>query len=620
MPNPILQAGGEINMIRLKSVIFLTFSGILAAQTKLPWQTDWVEFGKALNPVVMSVPIPVNSSDIKDVPAGAFASKEVEWEGVLFDGFISGGIPFFYLDMPPQQMKMDNGVMVPLDTVLAVPRTLPGNWSNSLFGQKIRFRGTTSSTTIASLARTSSGQLFYSVILVNVDVVVATAPTANLTLTSQSKSAGNNGTLPLTAPAGGSVQVTFDGSTSVAGSGTISAYEWRNNGTLIGSTAQFTAALSAASNDITLKVTNSTGLTATASAKVTITVAAPTVTLSAVDPVVNGASFGKNLGWGGWLTIRGTNLARTTRIWAGTDFVNGKLPEAIDGVSVKINGKAAYIYFVSPGQLNILAPDDVAVGATTLEVTAPDGKATTTVIMQMLAPAFFAFDPQGRSYPAAVFADGAYAGPPGLFGSAAVVKAPLPNDPVLLFGNGFGGTTPARPTSDLVLTPAPLTGASSLKLTVGGSQARVDFAGLVSSGLQQFNIVVPQVAPGEQPVVGELNGAKSQDGLFLCVGGAQGQLGVNASSLTFSGAASSSPAPQSIEVTAIGGPIGFVDRASTAAGGEWLSVEPWGQTPQSIRVTVKPTGLAAGTYNGTVTISSCAAAAPQPVTVRLTVQ
>jgi hypothetical protein len=157
-------------------------------------------------------------------------------------------------------------------------------------------------------------------------------------------------------------------------------------------------------------------------------------------------------------------------------------------------------------------------------------------------------------------------------------------------------------------------------MTVGGSPARVDFAGLVSSGLQQFNIVVPQVAPGEQPLVGELNGAKSQDNLFLCVGGPQSQLAVNVSTLTFSGAASSTPAPQSIEVTSVGGAIGFVARATTVTGGDWLSVEPWGLTPQAIRVTVRPTGLAAGTYTGTVTISSCASAQPQPVTVRLTVQ
>lgn len=605
----------------LRNVTLLTLSSVLAAQTTAPWQTDWAEFGKALNPLVANFSIPVTPADSKEIPAGSFANKQVEWEGTLV-GFIvtSSGVPIFYIDMPVIQMNMANNVKVPLDTVWAVPRAFPGPWTNEMFGKKIRFKGQTYSDIIGTLERENSGKLYYSASLFNVEPVTAVAPTANLTLTSQGKSAGNNGTLPLTAPAGGTVQVTFDGSTSVAGTGTISAYEWRNNGAVIGSTAQFSAALSAANNDITLKVTNSTGLTATATAKVTISVAAPTVTLSAVDPVVNGASFGKTLGWGGWLTIRGTNLARTTRTWTGTDFVNGKLPEAIDGVSVKINGKPAYIYFVSPGQLNILAPDDVATGNVALEVTSPEGKATITVNMQALAPAFFAFDPQGRIYPAAVFADGVYAGPPGLFGSAAAVRAPLPNDPVLLFGNGFGKTNPARPTSDVVLSPAPLEGAGALKLTVGGASARVDYAGLISSGLQQFNIVVPQVAPGEQPVAGELNGARSQENLFVCVGGPQAQLGVSVSSLNFSGAANSTPAPQSVEVTAIGGPIGFIARASTATGGDWLAVEAWGLTPQAIRVTVKPAGLAAGTYNGTVTISSCASAQPQPVTVRLTVQ
>ncbi len=608
-------------MIWTKSVAFLTIAGALCAQTAAPWQTSWTEFGKALAPVVANTPIPVNSSDVKDVPAGAFASKDVEWEGTLLDfDILSDGTLLFYVDMPAVQVTMSGGVNVPLDLVIGNPRTFPAPWTADMFGKKLRFKARTYSDIIVSLVRESSGKLHYFAWVSRMEPVVATAPTANLTLTSQGKSAGNNGTLPLTAPAGGSVQVDMDAATSVAGTGTISAYEWRNNGALIGSTAKISPMLTAANNDITLKVTNSSGLSATASAKVTITVAAPTVTLSAVDPVVNGASFGKTLGWGGWLTIRGTNLARTTRTWTGTDFVNGKLPEAIDGVSVKINGKPAYIYFVSPGQLNILAPDDVATGNVALEVTSPEGKATITVNMQALAPAFFAFAPQGRIYPPAVFAGGVYAGPPGVFGSAAAVRAPLPNDPVLLFGNGFGKTNPARPTSDLVLSPAPLEGAGALKLTVGGASARVDFAGLISSGLQQFNIVVPQVAPGEQLLAGELNGVRSQENLFLCVGGPQAQLGVNVSALNFSGAANSTPAPQSVEVTAVGGPIGFIARASTATGGDWLAVEPWGLTPQSMRVTVKPAGLAAGTYNGTVTISSCASAQPQPVTVRLTVQ
>lgn len=607
--------------MRISAIVgLLTLTGVLSAQTTAPWQSDWVEFGKVLNPLVVNTPIPVNSSDFKDIPSGALGGKTVEWEGTLVDFFIAGGVPFFVLDMPVQQLILTGNVNVPLDAVVVIPRTFPGGWTSDLFGKKVRFRANTPSDFIATMIRESNGRLHFFVTLLQGDVVVATPPTANLTLTAQSKSAGNNGTLPLTAAAGGTVEVTFDGSTSVAGSGTISAYEWRNNGSLIGSTAKFNAMLSAANNDITLKVTNSSGLSATASAKVTITAAAPTVTLSQTNPVVNGASFGPSLGWGAWLTIRGGNLARTTRTWGNADFVNGKLPESLDGVSVKINGKAAYLYFVSPSQLNILAPDDTATGAVTIEVTAPDGKATGTVNMQALAPAFFAFDPQGRSYPAAVHADGVYAGPPGLFGAAATVRAANPNDPVLLFGHGFGKTNPVRPTSDVVLSPAPLEGAGSLRLTVGGAPARVDFAGLISSGLQQFNIVVPQVAPGEQPIIGELNGARSQANLYLCVGGGTAQLAVNTSTLTFTGAANSTPAAQSVEVTSVGGAIGFVARAATANGGDWLTVEPWGLTPQALRVSVRTTGLAPGTYTGTVTISSCAGSAPQPVTVRLTVQ
>ena len=33
------------------------------------------------------------------------------------------------------------------------------------------------------------------------------------------------------------------------------------------------------------------------------------------------------------------------------------MPTSLDGVSVTIGGKPAYVSFISPGQLNVLAPD-----------------------------------------------------------------------------------------------------------------------------------------------------------------------------------------------------------------------------------------------------------------------
>ena len=60
---------------------------------------------------------------------------------------------------------------------------------------------------------------------------------------------------------------------------------------------------------------------------------------------------------------------------------------------------------------------------------------------------------------------------------------------------------------------------------------------------------------------------------------------------------------------------------AVAAGGAWLSVTPAsGSTPATLTVTANPSGLAAGTYNGTVTVTSSGASnTPQTIPVKLVI-
>ena len=76
---------------------------------------------------------------------------------------------------------------------------------------------------------------------------------------------------------------------------------------------------------------------------------APTISVNGIQ---NAASFLPGVSSGSFLTISGTNLSTTTRIWKDSDFNGKKLPLALDGVSVKINGKSAPVYFISPRQIN----------------------------------------------------------------------------------------------------------------------------------------------------------------------------------------------------------------------------------------------------------------------------
>jgi uncharacterized protein (TIGR03437 family) len=64
------------------------------------------------------------------------------------------------------------------------------------------------------------------------------------------------------------------------------------------------------------------------------------------------------------------------------------------------------------------------------------------------------------------------------------------------------------------------------------------------------------------------------------------------------------PAPQSVSITATGPALSFSSTTSTTDLGQWLSVTPVsGTTPNSITVSANGTGLSAGVYNGSVTLT-----------------
>jgi uncharacterized protein (TIGR03437 family) len=70
----------------------------------------------------------------------------------------------------------------------------------------------------------------------------------------------------------------------------------------------------------------------------------------------------------------------------------------------------------------------------------------------------------------------------------------------------------------LLQAPLPLVSASQVQVLFGGIPSLdVSFAGLSTPGLYQFNVVVPNVANGNQPVVVEVGSAHSQSNLFVPV-------------------------------------------------------------------------------------------------------
>jgi uncharacterized protein (TIGR03437 family) len=231
--------------------------------------------------------------------------------------------------------------------------------------------------------------------------------------------------------------------------------------------------------------------------------------------VVNGAAYQPEIAPDTWISILGAKLSATTRSWTAADFSGNNLPTQLDGVGVTVNGKPAYVSYISPLQINALAPDDTPQGnPVAVQVTfAGIVSNAVTVTEAPLAPALFTFSQQGGKYLAAIAANGIYVGPPNLIPGLTTGPA-APGDTIVLFGTGFGPSTPANVIGQLP-DPAPL--AAPVTVNIGGVLANTQFAGIVSPGLYQFNVVVPNVTPGDNPVSIEIGGSFSQGGAFLTV-------------------------------------------------------------------------------------------------------
>ena len=190
-----------------------------------------------------------------------------------------------------------------------------------------------------------------------------------------------------------------------------------------------------------------------------------------------------------WVQITGTNLAPDTRTWQNSDFVNNQLPTKLDGVGVRVNGKDAFVSYISPTQVNVLTPLDTTHGPIQVQLTNSTGTSpASSVQMVQYAPGLFSFS--GSQYVAAIHLDGSYVGPLSLYpGLSSPAK---PGELITLYGNGFGQTIPAVVSGSLVQSG---TLPEAATITVGGVLAAVQFAGTASPGLYQFNITVPDSAP-----------------------------------------------------------------------------------------------------------------------------
>ena len=215
-----------------------------------------------------------------------------------------------------------------------------------------------------------------------------------------------------------------------------------------------------------------------------------------------------------WVEIKGQNLAPVgdTRIWQAADFNGNAMPTQLDKISATVNGKNAYVYYISPTQVNILTPPDPIGGIAQIVL---NNNGTPSSIFstpaQSLSPAFFVFN--GGPYVAAEHLSGSLIGPATLYPGSSTPAAP--GETVVLYANGFGTTSipvvSGSITQSGTLSPLP-------KITIGGLAATVTFAGLVAPGEYQFNVVVPStLADGDQPITAKYSGQATQSGSLITI-------------------------------------------------------------------------------------------------------
>ena len=187
------------------------------------------------------------------------------------------------------------------------------------------------------------------------------------------------------------------------------------------------------------------------------------------------------------------------------------MPTQLDNVSATVNGKPAFVYYISPLQVNILTPPDALSGH------GPGGRDVQRSDQrrvhrsaQSLSPSFFVFDGE---HVAAKHLNGTDMGPTSLY--PGLTTPAKPNENVVLYANGFGPTSQAVVSGSIsqggTLSPLPV-------VTIADNAARVLYAGLAAAGEFQFNVIVPLNTPdGDQPIVATYGGMSTQAGAVITV-------------------------------------------------------------------------------------------------------
>ena len=225
--------------------------------------------------------------------------------------------------------------------------------------------------------------------------------------------------------------------------------------------------------------------------------------------IVNGASFAPALAPNTIVSIFGTNLSWNTVALEASDLAGGVMPTSLGNVEVYFEGWPAYLYYVSPQQINLLVPSSLLSGAFQFWVDRQGTRGPiVTVTLGSAAPALFQ---TSSGSVIATHVDGS------LVSSGSPATA---GETVTLWSTGLGNTNPELEDGVLPTAAQWISQLSQFDVLINGvalPPSAILYAGVAPgfAGLYQVNVQLPDPLPANPQIRLGLGGILSPPGMIL---------------------------------------------------------------------------------------------------------
>lgn len=213
----------------------------------------------------------------------------------------------------------------------------------------------------------------------------------------------------------------------------------------------------------------------------------------------------------GIASLYGQSLAYVTRALQGDDIRDNRLPTQLTGAGVRvlIANIPAFLYFVSPKQVNFLVPSNLRPGMHDLQLVL-EGRAGPSVRMEIApaAPALFVRDEKTAI---AVRLDGSI---------ASAGKPARPGEVVLLYANGLGATVPPVQPGQVAKEATWIDKRDEFRLLLNGQAVAAEnvlYVGLAPgfAGVYQINLLLPEDFAANPEIRLTVSGRSSPAGILL---------------------------------------------------------------------------------------------------------